>query len=174
VEVGLFGTAAVVSGAQGFYHAVVEPRCRLTREQPQWRATIPREVARNTQPQEIPGNSPSNISHAKDQCGLSRRRDKSRELRQPPHFFLIPPANSRIVLLYRPIRREGGRWSSGGSILFSFDIEYTRRVKAGRRTNPGRGNQRRAFTLRQSQLERRKNTAFALVGASPLLTTLAG
>ena len=32
VEVGLFGTAAVVSGAQGFYHAVVEPRCRLTRE----------------------------------------------------------------------------------------------------------------------------------------------
>jgi len=32
VEVGLFRTAAVVSGAQGSYCAVVEPRCRLTKE----------------------------------------------------------------------------------------------------------------------------------------------
>jgi hypothetical protein len=32
------------------------------------------------------------------------------------------------------------------SFLFSFDNEYTRRVKAGRRSNPGRENQRRAFT----------------------------
>jgi hypothetical protein len=31
-EVGLFGAAAVVLGAQGFYDAVVEPRCPLTRE----------------------------------------------------------------------------------------------------------------------------------------------
>jgi len=32
------------------------------------------------------------------------------------------------------------------SFPFSFDNEYTRRVKAGRRSNPGRENQRRAFT----------------------------
>jgi hypothetical protein len=32
VEVGLFGTATVVLAAQGFHHAVVEPR-RLTKEQ---------------------------------------------------------------------------------------------------------------------------------------------
>jgi hypothetical protein len=32
VEVGLFGTAAVMSAAQGFYHVVVKPRCWLTRE----------------------------------------------------------------------------------------------------------------------------------------------
>jgi hypothetical protein len=29
---------------------------------------------------------------------------------------------------------------SDRNILFSFDIEYTRRVKAGGRTNPGREN----------------------------------
>jgi hypothetical protein len=32
VEVGLFGTAAVMAGAQDFYHAVAEPRRRLSRE----------------------------------------------------------------------------------------------------------------------------------------------
>jgi len=32
------------------------------------------------------------------------------------------------------------------SILFSFETVFTRRVKAGRRSNPGRENQRRAFT----------------------------
>jgi hypothetical protein len=32
------------------------------------------------------------------------------------------------------------------SFPLSFDNEYTRRVKAGRRRNPGRDNQRRAFT----------------------------
>ena len=52
----------------------------------------------------------------------------------------------REVPLYRPIRREGSRQATESSILFSFDIEQTRRVKAGRRTNPGRENQRQAFT----------------------------
>jgi len=40
VEVGFFGAAAVVSGAQAFYEAVVQPWLRLHREQPQWRLTI--------------------------------------------------------------------------------------------------------------------------------------
>jgi len=31
-EVGLFAAAAVVSGAEGFYDAVAEPRCPLTSE----------------------------------------------------------------------------------------------------------------------------------------------
>jgi hypothetical protein len=30
--------------------------------------------------------------------------------------------------------------------FFSFDHEFTRRVKAGRRSNPGRENQRQALT----------------------------
>ena len=33
-----------------------------------------------------------------------------------------------------------------GSVLFSFDIEYTRRVKVSHRTNPGRRTQWQAFT----------------------------
>ncbi len=40
VEVGFFGAAAVVSGAQVFYDVVVEPWLRLPSEQPQWRLTI--------------------------------------------------------------------------------------------------------------------------------------
>ena len=32
VEVSLLGTAAVMPGAQDFYHAILEPRRRLTRE----------------------------------------------------------------------------------------------------------------------------------------------
>jgi len=35
VEVGLFATEAVMLGAQDFYQAIVEPRSRLAREQPQ-------------------------------------------------------------------------------------------------------------------------------------------
>jgi hypothetical protein len=31
VEVGLFGAATIVPAAQSFNHAVVEPRCRLTK-----------------------------------------------------------------------------------------------------------------------------------------------
>ena len=41
---------------------------------------------------------------------------------------------------------ERGLLTDRKRFLFSFDNEYTRRVKAGRRTNPGRENQRRAFT----------------------------
>ena len=33
-----------------------------------------------------------------------------------------------------------------GSVLFSFDMEYTRRVKVSHRTNPGRRTQWQAFT----------------------------
>jgi hypothetical protein len=35
VEVGLFATEAVMLGARDFYQAIVEPRSRLAREQPQ-------------------------------------------------------------------------------------------------------------------------------------------
>jgi para-nitrobenzyl esterase len=46
------------------------------------------------------------------------------------------------VALYRPIGRVGWRLITKGSILVFVRIEHTRRVKAGRRTNPGRENQR--------------------------------
>lgn len=47
LEVGLFGTAAVVSGAQDFYHTVVQPRRGLTVEWPQCRPANWRRVAQS-------------------------------------------------------------------------------------------------------------------------------
>ena len=41
---------------------------------------------------------------------------------------------------------ERGLLTDRKQFLFSFDNEDTRRVKAGHRGNPGRENQRRAFT----------------------------
>jgi hypothetical protein len=45
---------------------------------------------------------------------------------------------------------QSGEWGwrliTKGSILVFVRIEHTRRVKAGRRTNPGRENRRQAFT----------------------------
>jgi hypothetical protein len=41
---------------------------------------------------------------------------------------------------------RGSRPPIQSGFPFSFDNEYSRRVKAGRRSNPGRENQRRAFT----------------------------
>jgi hypothetical protein len=54
--------------------------------------------------------------------------------------FLISP--------FIPANPKSGGWRliGKGSVLFSFDIEYTRRVKVSHRTDPGRRTQWQAFT----------------------------
>jgi hypothetical protein len=63
---------------------------------------------------------------------------------------LLDGRKIRHQLEMSPYTGQSGEWGwrliTKGSILVFVRIEHIRRVKAGRRTNPGRENQRQAFT----------------------------